>query len=337
MKGITHFTFGFALSTFFPELVKSAAAKGTLDLVWGGVGGYLPDFLDFKIYKFLEKWDFEYEPDEKSKNPSTIIEVIEKGIRKAWEEKKEVRAKLHTLLIGPDLWRRYGLSFDNKENKIKAFYGPSVNTSQMPVPPEQEPPKETEKKIDIPFEYEYEKDIIVDIFSGPSLAFIPEDDKVRIVFIPWHREWTHGLLPALFFSLILGGLLYLIKSPFYLQNAIIFFIGFISHGLLDQLGFMGVNFFWPFTKKRIKGLGLAESINPVSNFAVIWFSVYLIIFNIARFTPSKAFNINPYIFFLISGIFIPGVILLLSKLYKETKGILYEEINEEEEEPFKNF
>ena len=336
MKGITHFTFGLALGTFFPELVQSAATKGTLDLVWGGIGGYLPDFLDFKIYRFLEKWDSEFEPDPEGKNPQEIIDFIEKAMKTAWEEKREVRVKLHTLMIGPDLWRRYGIIFDDRENKIKAFYGPSVNTSQMPVPEEQEPQREMEKKIDIPFEYKY-REITIDIFSGPSLAFIPEEDRIKIVFIPWHREWTHGFLPAILFSFLLGGFLYLIKSPYYLQNSLIFFIGFMSHGFLDQLGYMGVNFLWPFTKKRIPGIGLAESINPLSNFAVIWFSVSLIIFNIMRYTPSRAFNINPFVFFIISGILIPASFLLLARLYREAKGISYSEEEEELDEPFKNF
>ncbi|MEN3043594.1 MAG: metal-dependent hydrolase [Candidatus Hydrothermales bacterium] len=335
MKGITHFTFGLSLSSFFPDLVRSAAEKGTIDLVWGGIGGYLPDFLDFKIYRFLEKWDYEFEPDPEGKNPDEILDFFENALKKAWEEKREIRVKLHTLLIGPDLWRRYGLVLDEENGKIIAFYGPSVNTSQIPVPLNQAPRRETERKIDIPFQYNY-REIIVDIFSGPSLAFIPEENKVKIIFIPWHREWTHGVFSALFFSFLLGTFLYLIKSPFYIQNSIIFFIGYMSHGFLDQLGYMGVNFFYPITKKRIPGFGIAESMNPLTNFTTIWFSASLIVFNIMRYTPSPAFNINPYIFFLITGIFIPLTLILLSKLYRETKKIkLIEE--EEEENPFKNF
>ncbi len=336
MKGITHFTFGLALGTFFPELVKSAGTKGTLDLVWGGIGGYLPDFLDFKIYRFLEKWDFEFEPDPEGKEPSQIIDFIERAMKKAWEEKKEVKVKLHTLLIGPDLWRRYGIIFDEKEGKIKAFYGPSVNTSQMPVPEREEPLRETEREIDIPFEYQY-REIIIDIFSGPSIAFVPEKDKIKIVFIPWHRKWTHGFLPAILLSFLLGGFLYLIKSPYYIQDSLIFFIGFMSHGFLDQLGYMGVNFFWPFTKKRIPGIGLAESINPLTNFSVIWFSLSLIIFNIMRYTPSTSFDLNPYIFFFISGVTIPVSFLLIAKLYREVREINKSEEEEEMEEPFKGF
>jgi len=296
----------------------------------------MPDFLDFKIYRFLEKWDLIYEPDEKEKDPEKIIDIIEKAMERALKEKREIRLKLHTLLIGPDLWRRYGIYFDSENNTIKAFYGPSVNTSQYPVPSEQPPPREAERKMKIKFEYNY-KDIIVDIFSGPSLAFVPEGDKIKIIFLPWHREWTHGLFPPLILSVLLGAFLYILKSPFYLQDAMIFFIGFISHGLLDQLGHMGVNFLWPFQKERIRGVGIAEAMNPIANFVTIWFSGSLILFNIMRYTPYKGFNINPYAFFIISGILIPSVIILLSKLFKETKTRITEEIEEDLEEPFKNF
>jgi hypothetical protein len=54
MKGIAHFVTGVAIATFFPEVVESAA-QGSLLPMLGGVAGILPDTLDFKFVRYLER------------------------------------------------------------------------------------------------------------------------------------------------------------------------------------------------------------------------------------------------------------------------------------------
>jgi hypothetical protein len=54
MKGISHFITGVALATFFPE-VAQAGAHGSLLPMLGGIGGILPDTLDFKFARYFEK------------------------------------------------------------------------------------------------------------------------------------------------------------------------------------------------------------------------------------------------------------------------------------------
>jgi len=61
VRGLTHFVSGMAVSTFFPELVSDLLA-GNLLPISAAVSAYLPDFLDFKIRRIVEKWDYEVDP-----------------------------------------------------------------------------------------------------------------------------------------------------------------------------------------------------------------------------------------------------------------------------------
>ena len=61
MKGITHFVTGVAIATFFPEVVQQAAG-GSLMPMLGGIGGILPDTLDFRFARYLERYDVEIDP-----------------------------------------------------------------------------------------------------------------------------------------------------------------------------------------------------------------------------------------------------------------------------------
>lgn len=61
MRGWTHFISGIAMASFFPELLADLKA-GILLPVITGVYGYLPDFIDFKIRRFLWKRDYEIDP-----------------------------------------------------------------------------------------------------------------------------------------------------------------------------------------------------------------------------------------------------------------------------------
>ena len=61
VRGWTHFLSGIAMASFFPELLADLR-MGILLPVITGVYGYLPDFIDFKIRRFLWKRDYEIDP-----------------------------------------------------------------------------------------------------------------------------------------------------------------------------------------------------------------------------------------------------------------------------------
>ena len=74
MKGIAHFVTGVAIATFFPEVVASAA-EGSVLPVLGGIAGILPDTLDFKFVRYLEKYDVEIDPGPEP-NPREVAEQV---------------------------------------------------------------------------------------------------------------------------------------------------------------------------------------------------------------------------------------------------------------------
>jgi len=61
VRGLTHFVSGMAVATFFPELVSDLLAGNLLPIL-AAASAYLPDFLDFKIKRIVEKWDYEVDP-----------------------------------------------------------------------------------------------------------------------------------------------------------------------------------------------------------------------------------------------------------------------------------
>lgn len=61
MRGWTHYISGLAMTTFFPQLLADLA-QGNLFPVIAGVYAYLPDFIDFKIKRFLWRRDIVVDP-----------------------------------------------------------------------------------------------------------------------------------------------------------------------------------------------------------------------------------------------------------------------------------
>ena len=75
MKGITHFVSGVAIATFFPYVVQQGASGGVLPVL-GGIGGILPDTLDFKFARYFERYDDEIDPDADHPDPREIAERV---------------------------------------------------------------------------------------------------------------------------------------------------------------------------------------------------------------------------------------------------------------------
>ena len=134
------------------------------------------------------------------------------------------------------------------------------------------------------------------IFSGPDFEFIPEEGKVDVQFIPWHRRWSHSFTVGLLFA-PLGYLIYGFNTAgFY--AALIIALAFASHVLTDQLGYMGSNLFYPFTKKRTPGLKIAHSNRVIPNMFTNYIAITVIIWNLNAFSPEHAFNMPWYQYFI---------------------------------------
>ncbi len=312
MKGITHFLTGVALATFFPEVVRQAA-EGSLLPVLGGVAGILPDTLDFKFARYFERYDLEIDPGP-NPDPRQIADALVGAMRRAYETGQSQNVMLHTIRLGADLWRQYIVRFDPRRNRVAVRIGPVVNTGQVPFSgSEPEGVGEVTVPLDFPLVETYDEEYRVDIFSGPSFRFERVGDRLRVHFLDWHRRWSHSLTLAVLLGLGVAALGVLVerlggggatRTP--LWAGLVTALGFAGHILEDQLGFMGSNLFYPFTRGRMPGLRLLRSGDAIPNFLTVWLALALILFNLDRF--SAAPRLDP-LYYLPLAVGLPLVVL----------------------------
>ena len=303
MKGISHFLAGLAAASFVPGVIESAA-HGSYLIVLGGVFGLLPDTLDFKFARYFDRAE-SIDPDPAHLDPQALADQIAALIDRAAAERREIRAQLHTIKLGPDRWRQYTVRFDAARNEIGVRIGSVVNTSQMPVEPVDNSPY-ARATVNAPLNYTYDGDINVDIFGGPSFAFVPKTTGVEIQFLPWHRAWSHSLTLAALLGLIVGVLFGSLPA------GLVVAVGMAAHVLEDQLGYLGSNLFWPITRERSNGLKLIHSGDALPNFLAVWIALQVIFFNLDRFSAApqnRAVMLEPVSFFALA-IGLPTVALL---------------------------
>ena len=306
MKGLTHFTVGAAVATCFPQAVDMALNNYSVILALGGVFGILPDTLDFKLAMFLEENDYiidpatsEYLRDSKDMNtidPQKVADKMAEAINNAWNTGTLIKLQLHTVQMGGDIWRHYEVSYDTVNNEVVVEIGPVVTMSQIPTEFPGIPRDFKERataKTECNILQTQSRASKIDIFNGPSFGFEKKENGVEIIFLPWHRQWSHspfmgvafGLLGWLIMSGVTGSLH---SGAIY---GLIIALGFLSHITFDLTGFMGANLLWPFRKRRTEGLHFLKASNPVANFLMVYASGLLIIWNLNYFSPKPLFDL----------------------------------------------
>lgn len=325
MKGIVHFLTGVAVATFFPDAVQSAAVQSSFVLVLGGIGGLLPDTLDFKLARFLEQPDVDIRPHPAQPNPQEIADRIAAAVNRVAATRQRLILQLRTMKLGADWWQQYSLRFDTQNRAVIVKIGPVVNTSQLPLPAPRSPLDATGRSaqllsppgqvgraiVNAKLLPTYGEETKIDIFGGPSFSLEWRDEQVEINFIPWHRQWSHSLAFATAFGLLAG----ILFGP---TAGAITGLAYAAHIAEDQLGFLGSNLFWPLTKRRLDGLKLIHSGDAVPNFFAVWTMLVLIPFNLDRFALKPI--INPLTYFGLA--WLPAFLLLLHYVYNRYRGDL---------------
>ena len=306
MKGITHFAVGVAAASCFPEAVRAGADGNPLYFLLGGAFGLLPDTLDFKFYKFFYRREMEVVPDPNAPDAAMIAQAIAYAVDRARRTRRRVRIKLNTIRLGADKWQQYTVRLEVPEQRVVVSFGPQVNTGRTPISRVPVENGEASAPLACPVRLEYQATTTVDILDGPMFEMKPAPDgKVAAGFIPWHREWSHSLPVALAFSL----------AGFALWGtvaALVVFAAYAAHILVDQLGFMGSNLFFPFTRERTGGWQKFRSDNSAANFAFVWCALLLIFWNLYRATPRVPWSVNPAQV-AVFGAIVPLVLLLATR------------------------
>jgi membrane-bound metal-dependent hydrolase YbcI (DUF457 family) len=301
MKGIAHFVAGVTVATFFPDIVQGAAQGLTFGPVLGGLAGLLPDTLDFKFVRYLERRDDEIDPakittESGQPDPQAIAARIAAAMDLAYQSGKRVKVHLHTLRLGSGLWQQYHLAFDLARNDVVIDLGPVVTTGQVPLVGSALPgPRVGRAPVQVPILHTYEGEITIDILSGPSLAFGKAGDAVRVTFLPWHRAWTHSLFLAALLGIVgLGiGAGYGLAMSAAMSAAMAGAV--LAHIVTDQMGYMGSNLLFPLTRQRTPGWKWFHSGEAIPNFLVVWMGLALILLNLDRFSAAPHIRPLPYL------------------------------------------
>ncbi len=296
MKGFTHFISGIAVASFFPQAVHMASQEQSFILCLGGVFGILPDTLDFKFARFFHTSEFEFRPDPANLDARVIAKTVAQAMEKAIKDGRST-VQLHTMQLGANLWRSYTLGFDSKTSEVVVEIGPEVDTGQVPFEGTElkDPERASARvKVSAPFFQEFDKKSNIAIMSGPCFEFVRrEDGRIEIVFLPWHRTWSHSVTLGVVTSLLVAAISFALVTegpnaamysvPRWLLYPLIIFLGSLVHIIEDSTGFMGNNLFWPFTKDRTSGLGFMSAAEAIPNFFFVWTSIICILYNLDRF------------------------------------------------------
>jgi len=313
MKGLTHFISGIAVATFFPQAVHMASQEQSFIFCLGGIFGILPDTLDFKFARYFHTSDFEIKPDPDNLDAHQIASIVAQSLEKANASGRS-SVQLHTMQLGANLWRSYTLGFDSKTSEVVVDIGPLVDTGQTPFMGTEPKEKASARvKVNCRFFQEFDKKSNIAIMSGPCFEFIRRGEgNVEIVFLPWHRTWSHSATLGILIALVVGVISYftvpeglhadMYAIPRWLLYPLIIFFGSLVHIIEDSTGFMGNNLFYPFTADRTKGLGFMSAAEAVPNFFFVWTSIICMLYNLDRFrwapelTPAGIPNPESFFF-----------------------------------------
>ena len=298
MKGISHFASGLCVASFVPG-VAAAAANGDLSIALGGACAMLPDFLDFRFARFLEKPDAEIVPDLKHPDPQILADAVAAQLRAVAKDGRPRIVHLHPVRRSLIDWTLYTVRFDPARGEV------GITLLGLDPAPSASAPAGA-------LEYGYDGAIDISELGGPSFRFSPGPRGVQIEFLPWHRAWSHSLLLALGLGLLLA----LVFGP---TAGLVGALGYATHALEDQLGYMGSALFWPLFKGRSRGLGLLHAGDTIPNMVTVWLSLTLLLLNLDRALPTPLLAMGPYLAFAVA---LPTVVLLGIYAQRKLRGVL---------------
>jgi membrane-bound metal-dependent hydrolase YbcI (DUF457 family) len=306
MKGIGHFLTGIAVATCFPEAMRATLEDNSLIILMGGAFGLLPDTLDFRVGRYLWKHDYTHTPDLEKLDARPVAEVVAKAIDEAHEKQRPIKVKLHTLKVSANYHRTYSIKIDPERKVVRAEIGPLKTMGQVMGGGGHLPRSLPEGEGHGPLvaEAPYQADMVnpyhartsVGIFSGPDFSFVPDNGKVRMDFIPWHRTWAHSPFVGILCGL-LGWLIYgllgvstqgaaAFTSPLALTAFGVGTVAFWGHTFVDQFGVLGSVLFWPFSDKRSSGFGWTHAASVLGNITLNYVCVAIVFWNLIVYTAE---------------------------------------------------
>jgi len=274
MKGIAHFASGLCVASFVPGVVEDAARGGLL-IALGGACAMLPDTFDFRFARFVERRDADIVPDRENPEPQALADALAREFALVVPDRPRI-VQLHPLRRGVVDWVLYTLRFDTSRGDVVITMNGVEARAHV-------------GRLD----YQYDGGLEIIELGGPSLELSQSEQGYRIEFLPWHRQWSHSLVLAA----VLGGLLAALIGP---TAGLVGGLGYAAHVLEDQLGYMGSNLFWPFTRRRFEGLRLLHSGDAIPNMVTVWLSLALLLLNLDRAREMPLIAVGSFLGFAVA-------------------------------------
>lgn len=282
VKGIAHFASGLCVASFVPGVAEQAA-QGSLLIALGGACAMLPDTLDFRFAKFIERRDADIIPSRDHPNPQALADALAREFALVAPGRPRT-VQLHPLRLTAVDWVTYALRFD-------------VDRGDVVVTMDGVEARAHVGKLD----YQYEGALEVIELGGPSLRLSQGANGYQVEFLPWHRQWSHSLTLAA----VVGAALALLISP---TAGLVGGLGYAVHVLEDQLGYLGSNLFWPFTRRRFEGMKLLHSGDAIPNLVTVWLSLTLLLLNLDRARDLPLIATGPFLGF---AVVLPVTLLIV--------------------------
>jgi len=310
LKGISHFVSGVALASLFPEVIERSA-NGSLVLLVAGLGGMLPDMLDFRIARYLRVPDVRIAPSADEFDPQAVADQVASAIDLACSSARPLWVQFDTVRLGRDIWRQYSIQFPERDQGyVVVRAGTPITTSGASYPADERAGQSGRSIAGQVAGRIYGEEVCIEAFDGAIIELSRQGDDVHVGFLPWHRRWSHSLVVTACLGVLLAwglsgwyGLLYALAS--------------CLHILEDQLGHMGSSLLYPLSRKRFPGLGLLHSGDVLPNLFTVWLSVQVILFNLDRFSPMP--TLQAWRYFAL-GLVLPWAIILSVAGWQRRKG-----------------
>ncbi len=106
----------------------------------------------------------------------------------------------------------------------------------------------------------------------PDLDILIRSEEDTLLFIEYHRHFTHSLLFIPIGAILLSLLLYpILKNLISFKNIFLFtLLGILTHGFLDACTSYGTMLLWPFSNLRVSW-NIISIIDPIFTFILIFF------------------------------------------------------------------
>ena len=106
----------------------------------------------------------------------------------------------------------------------------------------------------------------------PDLDVLIRSSDDHLLFLEFHRQFTHSLIFIPFGALLCSLVFYpLIKKKLHISQVYLFsFLGIATHGLLDACTSYGTQLFWPYSSERVSW-SLVSIIDPLFTIPIIIF------------------------------------------------------------------